>query len=84
MIVLNVGQLKHVKQYLTSKHYINYTIFNNISDIFIVMESFSEKIRVTRKNILIAENFIVRKTESAEKTKKIDFMRLNQVHLARQ
>ena len=60
------------------------TIFNNISDIFIVVESFSEKIRVTRKNILIAENFIVRKTESAEKTKKIDFMRLNQVHLARQ
>jgi hypothetical protein len=52
------------------------TIFNNISDIFIVVESFSEKIRVTRKNILIAENFIVRKTESAEKTKKIDFMRL--------
>jgi hypothetical protein len=60
------------------------TIFNNISDIFIVVESFSEKIRVTRKNILIAENFIMRKTESAEKTKKIDFMRLNQVHLARQ
>jgi len=23
MIVLNVGQLKHVKQYFTSKHYIN-------------------------------------------------------------
>jgi len=42
---------------------------------------------VTRKNIPVAENFILRKTESAEKTKQtdeLDFMRLNQVHLARQ
>jgi len=40
---------------------------------------------VTRKNIPVAENFIVRKIVSPQKKQnKFDFMRLNQVHLARQ